>query len=236
MRNLLDERPAEVVHGIPLYASNFVAAEDVEERDLLDIGCGFGWFEVAALKRGARSIKGIEPTPEALATARRHLADPRVSLEVGSAIEIPADDESVDTVVCWEVLEHIPKGTEERAFREIARVLRPGGSFYMSTPHASLRARMTDPAWWLIGHRHYTQSRLRTLAEGAGLAVTSLSVHGGWWQILHVNDFYVSKWILRRGPVLERKILGRVDGEIFRERGFATCFMSARKASDRSVP
>jgi hypothetical protein len=77
---------------------------------------------------------------------------------------------------------------------------------------------------------------LRDFAQSAGLSVLSLGVRGGWWQIIHVNDFYVSKWILRRGPLFEQRILGRVDREMFRDDGFATCFMSCRKPADPISP
>jgi SAM-dependent methyltransferase len=159
-----------------------------------------------------------------------------VRLEVGSALAIPAVNESIDTVVCWEVLEHIPKGTEGQAFREIARVLRPGGLFCMSTPHAALAARITDPAWWLIGHRHYRQAHLRAFAAEAGLEVEREGLRGGWWQIVHLNDLYLSKWVLRRRPLLERSLLARVDREVLRESGFAACFMSCRKPTGSRTP
>src|SRR5882762_5918325 len=99
MRNILDERPTREVHGVLLYASRFVEDADIAERDVLDIGCGYGWFEVEALARGVRSVVGIEPTEHDLATARRHLEDQRLRLEVGTALAIPLPDESIDTVV-----------------------------------------------------------------------------------------------------------------------------------------
>ena len=67
---------------------------------------------------------------------RRHFDDERVEFRVASATDLPFEDASFDTVVCWEVLEHLPKTSEQRAFDEIHRVLRPGGTLYLSTPHA----------------------------------------------------------------------------------------------------
>jgi len=229
MKNVLDERPTTELHGGTAYARDFVLQADCDRRDLLDIGCGFGWFELSAAERGARSIVGIEPEEAALATARQHVERPEVSFRVASAAELPFPDESFDTVVMWEVLEHLPKGTEQRAFAEIARVLRPGGAFCMSTPHGSLRARATDPAWWLIGHRHYAPERLRALAATAGLTVEALESRGGGWQIVHINNLYVSKWLLRRPPLFGQAVERRLDREWRRPTGFAHVFMRCRK-------
>lgn len=229
MKNVLDERPTDERHGLHAWVRDFVLPADYRGRDVLDVGCGFGWFELAALERGARSVVGIEPDAAGLETARRHVARPGVELRVAGATDLPFGDASFDTVAMWEVLEHLPKGSEPRALAEIARVLRDGGALYLSTPHTSLRARLTDPAWWLIGHRHYAPARVAELAEAAGLRVEALETKGGWWQILHVNDLYASKWILRRRPLFERPVVRRVDREWERPGGFAHVVLRARK-------
>jgi ubiquinone/menaquinone biosynthesis C-methylase UbiE len=210
------------------HAAGTVEVEDVRDRDILDIGCGFGWFEVAALDNGVRSIVGIEISDDDLATARRHIGDARARFLVGSAIDLPFPAESFDTVVCWEVLEHIPRGTEAQAFSEVARVLRPGGVFYMSTPYASGLARVLDPAWWLVGHRHYHKRDLAALARDAGLTVDMLDVRGGAWQIAAILNVYAAKWIFRRGPFLEAFVNARVDREMSRSGGYVDCFMKCR--------
>ena len=229
MRNLIDERPTATLYGGNAYTLDFVQVGDLADKDVLDIGCGFGWFELAARKRGARAVVGVEPEEEALSTARRWVDSPGVSFRTASAVELPFADASFDTVVMWEVLEHLPKHTEQRAFAEIARVLRPGGAFYLSTPHGSLRARVTDPAWWLIGHRHYAPQRVAGLARAAGLTVQTIESKAGWWQIVHVNDLYVSKWVLRRPPVLARVVEPRLAREWERPGGFAHVYLAARK-------
>ncbi len=197
-------------------------------RDVLDIGCGFGWFELWALSHGVGSITGTEATAGDLETARKHIEGPGVRLEVASALDLPFDAASFDTVVCWEVLEHIPKGTEAQAFREIRRVLRPGGVLYLSTPHASVVSNVLDPAWWLIGHRHYRLATLQRLADGAGLSVEMLEVRGGVWLVGSILDLYVAKWIFRRRPFLEQLVNRRVDAELAGSGGFAGCFMKCR--------
>lgn len=46
------------------------------------------------------------------------------------------EDESFDTVLCTQVLEHVP--TPDDAFKEMARVLKPGGVLILSAPHLSM--------------------------------------------------------------------------------------------------
>ncbi len=228
MRNLVDERPTRDLHGRLAWSRSFVDDADLAKRDILDVGCGFGWFELHALDCGARSITGIEPTENDLATVRRHIDDDRVTFAVASAVELPFEGESFDTVVCWEVLEHLPKHTEHAAFREIARVLRPGGALYLSTPHAAPWPTLTDPAWWLIGHRHYSRERLAGFATAAGLDVKVLEARGRSWSIFETLDLYASKWILRRPPVFGERIRARADRE-WERRGFTNLFLRARR-------
>lgn len=230
MKNLVREKPSRNLHGRLAYSRSFVAVADCAGRDLLDIGCGFGWFELVALDRDARSITGIEPTDADLATVRAHLHDDRVSFRVASALKLPLAASSFDTAVCWEVLEHLPKGGEERAFGEMFRVLRPGGVLYLSTPHAAPIPTLTDPAWWLVGHRHYSTRRVESLAVNAGFIVERLEVKGRAWEVLQTLDLYVAKWIFRRRPFFERTVRERVEREWLRP-GFTNVFLRCRKRS-----
>jgi SAM-dependent methyltransferase len=228
VRNLLDDLPGGDLHGAQLVSRDWVAPEDLRDRQVLDIGCGFGWFEVLALEAGVAGIVGIEPHEADLDTARRFFDQEQVSFRVGSAIEIPFPDDSLDTVVCWEVLEHIPKDTEPRAFAEITRVLKPGGVFYMSTPYAAGFTRVTDPAYWLIGHRHYSKRQLAGFARQAALDVEDLMVRGDHWHNIAINNLYVAKWVFRREPFLADRVNRRLDAGYRRPCGFATAFMKCR--------
>jgi SAM-dependent methyltransferase len=229
MRNLLDERPDANVHGHAHYVRSFVDRADLENKDVLDVGCGFGWFVLLALESGARSVVGVEPEEADLRTARRHLTDERATFAAAGADVLPFADNSFDTVAMWEVLEHLPKHSEPAAFRELARVLRPGGRLYLSTPHATAVARLTDPAWWVAGHRHYSRDAVAAFARAAGLEVERLELKGGAWQIVHMHNMYVAKWLFRRRPFLEARSLARLDREWERPGGFAHVLLKSRK-------
>ena len=169
MRNLLEELPKEYeqLHGRCRFCCDFVAPEHVRERDVLDIGCGFGWFERFAARLKPRRLIGIEPRDADLAAARSIAAETGAEFLCAGAFQLPCAAASIDTVCLWDVIEHVPRRSEPALFAEIARALRPGGVVYLSTPFASVRAAAFDPAFWLIGHRHYTVARLAALAASA---------------------------------------------------------------------
>ena len=173
MKNILHEngQAYEELHGRCRFACDYVDRHAITGRALLDIGCGFGWFELFALRHAPASIVGIEPDDRDLETARRSVVSPLATFRQASALALPFPPGSLDTVVCWDVIEHLPKGSEPLFFEEIRRVLRPSGTLYLSTPHHGFRATFSDPAWWLIGHRHYSAAKLGALAGAAGLRV-----------------------------------------------------------------
>jgi cyclopropane fatty-acyl-phospholipid synthase-like methyltransferase len=228
MRNVLDEKPTVDLNGRLRFSVGFVDQTDLFGKKVLDIGCGFGWFELNALSRGVREIVGTEISEVDLQPINRHLHDPKLVTEVASAIDIPFPDRSFDAVVSWEVIEHIPPHTEPIMFSEVARVLKPGGQFYLSTPNASPLSTAADPAWWLIKHRHYAPDKLRQLAQEAGLRVARLEVKGGLWEIAFTWNLYLSKWILRRRPIAERAFHRQVNRE-YGTPGFNDLFMKMTK-------
>jgi len=228
LKNVLHETPRAELHGRLLCTRQFVASEHLAGRRVLDIGCGFGWFVLYALSRGASHVSGLEWQEADLETARRHIQSGRVSLQVGSAIDIPSGDASFDTATAWEVLEHIPEHCEPRMFAEAARVLRPGGAFYLSTPFASFRAKLLDPAWWLVDHRHYPVDALVRYATEAGFSVDACDIRGGWWEIAEILNLYISKWVFRRSPLFQRR-LRCLDREWLGKEGFMNIFMRLTK-------
>lgn len=166
MKNITKVSPYAPLHERLRFTASFVRIGDITYKKVLDIGCGYGWFEVFAKKNNVRSIVGTELTEEDFRTAKRSIYDKKIHFIVGSATVIPFPKRSFDTVVSWEVLEHIPKGTEYIMFREISRVLKRGGACYISTPHRFIISTLLDPAFWLTGHRHYTVGSIIAYVRG----------------------------------------------------------------------
>ena len=93
----------------------------------LDVGCGEGRF-CRMLKAAGVNATGIDPTPAILEVARKR--DPSGDYRLGRAEQLEFADASFDLVVSYITLVDIPDF--RAAIREMARVLRPGGSLLMA--------------------------------------------------------------------------------------------------------
>ena len=224
MHNIINEVPSEKLTNRLNTSVNFVSKTDIENKRILDIGCGYGWFELFAIKNNVSEICAIEITEKDLETIRKNVVNPKVQIKTGSAIEIPYPDGFFDTVVSWEVIEHIPFNTESQMFKEVSRVLKPGGKFYLSTPHSSLFSNVLDIAWW-FGHRHYTFNQLKDFGIAQKLDIVEFFVTGSWWSVFDILNMYISKWIFRRPRFMKDLFDKNVEREYTEKNGFVNIFV-----------
>jgi SAM-dependent methyltransferase len=198
MKNILKEKPNQVPISIQQNSVDFIDPSDIRNKKVLDIGCGYGWFELFAISQGAKHITGIDTDLELLATAKKFVKNKHASFLLGNATKLPFKNKTFNTVVAIEVLEHIPKRTELTMFLEINRVLKENGKLYLTTPYKSLTALLFDPAFWLIGHRHYTKKSLISYAVKTHLKPLKISVKGRWWILISSLNMYIAKWLFGR--------------------------------------
>lgn len=107
----------------------------------LDVGCGEGRF-CRMLKAAGVEATGIDPTPALLDVARKR--DPDGDYRLGRAEQLEFPDASFDLVVSYITLVDIPDF--RTAIREMARVLRPGGSLLMANLTGFISA-CCDQGW-----------------------------------------------------------------------------------------
>lgn len=121
----------------------------------LDYGAGRGNVRQMNFKDLVAHVAGVDPDE---AVFLNPYLDEAKLLPLPSG-EIPFDDGSFDIVYCTNVMEHVE--TPEATFKEVARVLKPGGIFIAKTPNKNhympLIARITPVSF----HRFYNGLRGR---------------------------------------------------------------------------
>ena len=90
-------------------------------RKVLDLGAGTGKLTTRLVERGL-DVVAVDPIRDMLEVLRTSLPETRAVL--GTAEEIPLEDNSVDAVLVAQAWHWVDP---ERAVPEVARVLRPGG-------------------------------------------------------------------------------------------------------------
>jgi SAM-dependent methyltransferase len=114
-----------------------------ESTTVVELGCGAGHVAAAVKKRfpGCRVI-ATDLFPDCLRVAEGNYPELEV-MQLDADAEFPLDDGSVDLIISSNLYEHLHD--EERHLRNISRVLRDGGKYFISTPHF-----FADLVWGLI--------------------------------------------------------------------------------------
>lgn len=91
--------------------------------------------------------------------------------------QLPLDDGSLDGIACFQVLSVIDR--PEEFFKEINRVLKPGGKLILTTD-------FLYPAWSAEDVFRHTAFGLRKLAADNGLEVTAIESFGGFGSTIYM--------------------------------------------------
>lgn len=112
-------------------------------REVLEIGVGLGTDHAQFARAGAR-LTGIDLTPRCIELTQRRfeIQGLQSRLVTMDAEDLGFPDDSFDAVYSFGVLHHTPD--QQRAFREVRRVLRPGGMFLggLYNKHSAFYARI----------------------------------------------------------------------------------------------
>ncbi len=148
-----------VQHKLTRYPIPSVRLPQGHGERLLDIGCNWGRWSIAAAAKGYRPV-GLDPSLDAVLAARR------VAMQVGAAADfvvgdarfLPFADDAFDTVFSYGVFQHFSKDNVRTSLDEIVRVLRPEGMSLIQMPNK-------------FGIRQYQQRRRRGFAQREGFEV-----------------------------------------------------------------
>ncbi len=100
-------------------------------ESVLDCGCGTGTLALIAKRRvgPGGSVHGIDISKDMLERAKKKTRQEGldITFHEGSIDELPFPDASFDAIFSTLMLHHVPKEVKLGAFREMRRVLKPGG-------------------------------------------------------------------------------------------------------------
>lgn len=138
---------------------------DGEGRLLVDVGCSWGRWSVAAARRGY-SVLGIDPSLGAVMAARRVASQLQLPTRyiVADARFLPLPENTIDCIYSYSVLQHFSHDDAAAAIAEMGRVLKQGGIAKVQMPtrfglrclyHQARRAFRTatgfEVRYWTLG-------------------------------------------------------------------------------------
>ena len=136
--------PAFGLHGLTPYYDSFAKLVNPLRRRLLqqaniqpgqralDVGCGTGLLtRMVKQSVPAAQVTGLDGDEEVLKIAREKSRGADIQWDHALAFDMPYPEDSFDVVVSSFVTHHLTSTEKVRAFKEIRRILRPGGWFHI---------------------------------------------------------------------------------------------------------
>ena len=165
---------------------------------ILDVGCGRGFYlKVLSDTFPGLKLCGLDLSREYLTVAEKFINNGKVELTSGSIEDLPYKNNSFDSVIASEVLEHVED--DSKAIGEIYRVLKRGGNALITVPNKKypflwdplnwilerlFNTHIPSNIWWLAGiwadhKRLYTKEELVQKVHKVGLRVDKI------WETTH---------------------------------------------------
>ena len=156
-------------------------------KTLLDLGCSWGRWCLAASRAGFRTV-GMDVHIDALAAAARvsRQLDASCNFICGDADALPVASRSIDCTFSYSVLQHIDRDRVLRIFQEVARVLKPGGYCIIQLPNTlgalsllqQLRRGFREAKTGSFEMRYWSRKMIRASLAQAGLQRTRIHTDG----------------------------------------------------------
>lgn len=200
---------------------------------IADIGCWTGGLLSLLVPLAPAELVGVDVSGPWLSVARERIPS-ATFVEVSAFTDLPAALHGHFEIVFFlETLEHLPRGSQLAVVRTLASLLAPGGKLVLSTPAAGLAA-LLDPAWYLVGHRHYRLKTLVDLLASADLDVSDHHYSGNLYTAVDTLLLYFSKHVLHRPYFPASAIKARTETGLYPRRrlGAANIWLQVRRRAD----
>ena len=167
---------------------------DASGEALLDIGCGWGRWTIAAARKGYRAV-GLDPALRHVLAARRvcRQLDVPTLFVVADARYLPFAPQTFDVTFSYSVLQHFSKPDVRTALASIAKVLKARGTCFIQMPNAFGVRSLYHQARRGFGEAHnfdvryWTPRELEATFESL-VGESTLSVDGYFGLGIQAND------------------------------------------------
>lgn len=146
------------------------------DSKVLDIGCAMGGFLKHLKSKGLKLLNGIDFTENFVEHSKNNK---ELNVKLGSADNIPFNENEFDILYMDQVLEHLLK--PRKAFQEAGRVLKKGGYFCIGVPNAMNYSKnyIFDFFWFLMKEHihHFDIKHLELLAQQEGFELLDYNLN-----------------------------------------------------------
>ena len=153
-----------------------------DDARILDCACGRGFYLNMYRHVSRCELVGLELDADIIRKAQRNVGHlPGITLTRGSIYALPFPDNSIASLSCMHVVEHVGLGRygdpldpdgDLKAARELSRVLAPGGSLLFVVPVGA-------PRVCFNAHRVYSVAQVKAMFPDLGLKEFSLIPDNG---------------------------------------------------------
>jgi ubiquinone/menaquinone biosynthesis C-methylase UbiE/uncharacterized protein YbaR (Trm112 family) len=164
---------------------------------LVDVGCSWGRWSIAAAQAGFRPI-GVDVHIDALAAAGRvsRQVGVRVDYVCADAERLPFRSGSIDVLFSYSVLQHLDREKVAAFFKQAFRVLKPEGTCLVQLPNKAglynilLQAKRNfhDARPGTFEMRYWSTSSIEDVVEKAGLEKVKMRADGFFTQNPQLSD------------------------------------------------
>jgi len=146
---------------------------DKEPLRIVDYGCAYGYYlSILKIINPNHDLYGVDCAKEAVESTARIVGNDH-TFWARCGEPLPLEDNSVDVILCFDVIEHVKDKNELIAFfKECARLIKPQGYVFIRTPNCNFPMRvlfrLAGKSWIYKGKEHpspFTEKKLANITE-----------------------------------------------------------------------
>lgn len=118
---------------------------DIKDKQVMDIGCGYGAMTIKIANSGAGKVLGIDVSEKMIEKGIKENSHPHITYKVLSADELCSIHEKFDVVVSCLAIHYIENF--EKLFADVYGLLNVGGEFIFSMEHPMYTASKFTQQW-----------------------------------------------------------------------------------------